>query len=428
MMESLTHFYSLAKEVDFDPVALYAKDPQMVQIFGGGLILLFIVIAIIAVLVIKSKVSKANAQKALQNLTEHDIETFEEYQENLEKILKILPNAKADILEALKKNKEKYYKEQLQILQTFPLIVQIDKYEDMAQFYNKLAKAAKKDEELQEFYTQKATELIEEELYKQIETYMQDFSFTSDDAAVLEKIVSYVNGKEEQEEKEKVLALVQNKLQNVDFGSSLEIFTFVRSLDPLKLGEIYTYCKEQQDKLFEDGKKIIAGEVLEYLLKNGEEDKVISYIKRVEIPTHLQELYYRFFNQKDNTALDFAFIANPLEIQQDYKSYVEQKITQNWRDSEELQKLLQNANVENVIGHDSVRKVIERIDVLTKELHEEEVAKEALDIAKEAREIALEARALARQNNEDSEEITEDKETEKKETLEKDELNTPVLN
>jgi hypothetical protein len=403
-MESLTHFYNLAKEVNFDLAALYEKDPQMVQILGGGLILLVLVVAVVVVLVIKNKVRKGNAQKALQNLTEQNIESFGEYQENLEKILKILPSAKADIFEALKENKEKYYKEQLQTLQEFPLVEQIDSYEEMAGFYKKLAKAAKKDEELQEFYTQKATELIEEGLYKQIETYMQDFSFTPDDVTTLEKIVAYANEKEEQEQKEKLFLLIENKLQNVDFGSSLEIFTFVRSLDPQKLGEIYTYCKEQQDKLFEDSTKIIAGEVLEYLLDNGEEEKVLSYIKSLEVPTHLQELYYRFFNQKDNTELDFAFIANPLEIQQDYKSYIEHKITDSWRDHEALEKLLQHENIENAIGHDGVRKVIERIDALTKELNEEEVAREALDIAKEAREIALEARNLARLNNEDSEE------------------------
>jgi len=377
----ITHFLEVAKEVNYDVAALYAKEPLMMQILGG--IILFIVLIII--LVIKSKMRHADAHKALNNLESY-VESFEEYQDNLRKILKTLKGAKGEFLESLKAKKEDYYKEQLRSLRDLPLEEKIDKYQEMAALYSELANAAR-DEELREFYAEKSVEILEKELLESISEYMREFSFTPEDVVALEKIVTYANSKEDPEV---VLSIVMDKLQGVDFGSNLERYTFVQNLDAEKLGEIATYCAEQQQKLFEDGERVVAAEVLEYLLENGQKERVITYIKSLKVPTHLQELYYRFFNQKGLEELDFAFIANKLEINQEYAKYIEDLVTDKWRDDKALESVLKNDNITDVIGHDRVRIIIERIDLLRKEEEEHEKLEEALKLAKEAHAMALE--------------------------------------
>jgi len=397
-MEMITHFLEVAKEVNYDVAALYAKEPLMMQILGG--IVLFIVL--IFILVIKSKMRHADANKALNNLESY-IESFEEYQANLKKILKILKGAKGEFLESLKAKKEDYYKEQLRSLRDLPLEEKIDKYQEMAALYGELAKAAR-DEELKEFYAEKSVEILEKELLESISEYMREFSFTPEDVTVLEKIVAYSNTKEDPQA---VLAIVMDKLKGVDFGSNLERYTFVQNLDAEKLGEIASYCVEQQQKLFEDGERVVAAEVLEYLLENGKKDRVITYIKSLKVPTHLQELYYRFFNQKDLQDLDFAFIANKLEINQEYAKYIENLVTDKWRDDKALEALLENENFADVVGHDRVRLIIERIDNLRKEIQENEKLQEALTLAKEAHALALEAKALVNLKESKKEEMTD---------------------
>jgi len=384
-MEQITHFLQTAKEVNFNILALYEKEPFIMQIIAG---VLFVIVMII-VLVIRSKMRHASANKAVQSLESY-VESFDDYQKNLQKILKTIRSAQGEFLEALQAKKEAFYKDHLRTLSDEPLDVKIDKYQEMASLYTKLAKAAK-DEELATFYADKAQEILGVVLLEDISEYMKNFSFTPEDVEVLEKIVAYANT---QEDKEAILSIVMEKLQSVDYGSNLERYNFVKNLDPEKLGDIYNYIKEQQEKLFESGERVVAAEVLEYLLENGEEAKVFSYIKALQVPTHLQELYYRFFNQKDSQELDFAFIANPVEINQQYADYLESLITDAWRDDNELEKLLEYENLTRIIGHDRVRLVKERIDGLKKGFNETEMAKEALELAKEAHRLALETKTL----------------------------------
>jgi len=404
-------FLATAKDVNYDPMALYAKEPFVMQV-GAGII---VFILFVFFLIIKSKMRHASANKALQNLDNGYIESFEEYQKHLQKILKTLKGAKGDFLTSLQSNKENVYNEQLRTLKELPLDEKIEKYQAMASLYAQLAKTTK-DEELQEFYAQKAQEILEEKLYNEIKEYMQNFNFTPEDVAVLEKIVAYAHTLEEPQT---VLSLVTQKLENEDFGSNLEKYTFVQNLDPQTLGEIYDFCKAKQEKLFEDGETVVSAEVLEYLLENGEQEKVYSYISALTIPTHLQELYYRFFNQKGDQKLDFAFIANPLEITQEYENYLESLLTENWRDAQKLANLLEYENLTNVIGHDRVRNVIERVDTLKKEFDEKQVLQEALEKAQEAHRIALETKTLL--------ELKEKKEKiEKQDTQESEEKSTDV--
>jgi hypothetical protein len=385
-MEQLQHYFRLAQELNFDFIKLYEQEPLMTQIFGGTLLFVLLIIFML----INNSIKKSAAQKALQKLSDDEnIESFDDYQRYLLKIKKVLKSAKADFVEALKENKERYYKEQLALAKNLPIIERLEKLETMAKLYKELA-ASTRDGELREFYEQKALELEQEERIVEVKEFIATYEFSPENIEILEDIVAYA---QKQEDPQEILSVIKERLEGVDFGSNLEIFTFVRELKEEKLGEIYEYCQEQQAALFEDGKRVVAAEVLEYLRDNGEKERMLSYIKTLTIPTHLQELYYRYFNQGDE-AVDFAFIANPLEITQQYAKYVEHKITAAWRESERLEELLQKENIHNVIGDDRVRNVIERIDALRKNVDEEALLKEALAIANEAKIAALEAKEM----------------------------------
>jgi hypothetical protein len=411
-IEKAKAFFQTAQELNFDLVALYAKEPQMMQIVAG----VILVIVFIILMKIKSSMKKAGGQKALQTLESY-VESFEEYQENLQKIIKVLPSAKADFIENLEAKKEQYYKEQLATLRDLSLPQKIEKYQQMAKTYAELAKAARKSEALQSFYEEKLQEILTKELFEEIANYLNDFDFNEEDVVVLEEIVAFAKTQENQEE---IIKLITKKLEGEDFGSSLEIFTFVRNLNPETLGEIYDYCVEQQAKLFENGERVVAAEVLEYLLENNEEEKVIAYVESLKVPTHLQELYYRFFNQKENQDLDFAFIANPLEITQGYAKYIEELITKEWRDDKALEAILERKNVESLIGHDRYRIVIERIDELRKVIDEQKMAQEALTLAQEAHRMAKELQVLVGKEREEALEQLEAQEI--KEDLEETEV------
>ena len=170
---------------------------------------------------------------------------------------------------------------------------------------------------------------------------------------------------------------------------------FVRSLDSDSLLQVYDFCTGKQNELFETPTAIISSEILDYLLENGEKDKVYNYIKQLSLATYLQELHYRYFNQKDSLEFDLIFIANKTEINADYKNYLENLLTENWRNDTYLEILIGSENVANTIGHMQDRQVIERIDRIRKEVVEKQILDEALSTARQAEIVALEAKNIA---------------------------------
>jgi len=386
-MEQLTHFFKVAQEVNFNLLALYEKEPLILQTIAGILFALLLLLFFI----VRSKLHYSAANKAVEKLESY-VESFDEYQEALGKILRVIRGLPSESIERLKAQKEAIYKGQLATMQEMDLVEKLQKYPQMAQLYRDLA-AKTTDEELAEFFEKKSQEIVEKELVNAIDAVLAKFAFTPEDVATLEAIVTYTQAQDE-EHKEALLERIMDHLKRVDFGSDLNRYRFVENLNAEHLGSIYDFIKEQQEKLFEKGDTVVAAEVLEYLLENGQEQKVINYIKALQVPTHLQELYYRFFNQKGMQDLDFAFIANPLTIQQEYASYLESMITHAWRDDKALEALLENKHFERILGHDRVRQIIERIDQLRKEIDETAMAKEALETAKEAYRLALETKTL----------------------------------
>jgi len=384
VLKEVTHLLDVAKEVNYDVVELYAKEPLAMQIIGGTVVGSFVLM-----MIIKSMLKKSGASKALRNM-DNEEDSFDSYQKNLNKILNVISSANSEFIENLKQNKEHYYELELNSIKELSIVDKIRNYQEMSELYYKLSNATR-DEELAEFYSQKSQELVDVKLIDEIREYLNNFSFDEDGVIGLENIVVYA---QTQDEPEVVLNIVKSKLDSVDFGSSLEIFTFVRGLDDSRLGEIYDYCVEKQEELFKNGNSAVSGEILEYLMQNDEKQRVLSYVKTLKIATFLQELNYKYFTQVDEE-FDLAFIANPTEINNNYATYIEEMITNSWRDEERLSTILEFENVTNVIGHDRARNVIERIDSLKEETKQNDMLEEAISTAKEAIEIAKEAKELA---------------------------------
>ena len=400
ILKEIQNFLAVAKELNYDLVALYEKEPMIMQIIGGS-----VVVLIIFLMILKSMLSKSGANKALVNMdnTEND---FEDYQNNIDKIIKVLPGAKEDFLNTLKENREKYVKAQLNTLAETTLDVKIEKYQRMSRTYSQLANASR-DEELAQYYEDMSKSILEDKLNNEISSYMNSFEFNDENMPYLEAIVEYANN---QDEPDSVISIVTTKLNRFNFASSLELFKFIRDLDSDRLAQVYDYCIDKQNQLFIDGNSVVAGDVLEYLLDNGEREKVLDYIKNLKVATYLQELKYKYFSQKDDLEFDLAFIANTTPITQNYANYLENKVTENWRDSDYLDTLLSYENVTNVLGDDRARLVIERIDLLRKEYDEKEILNEALQTAQEAKQLAKEAKELALQNLNNAKEEEKNKE------------------
>jgi hypothetical protein len=404
ILKEIQNFLAVAKELNYDLVALYEKEPMIMQIIGGS-----VVVLIIFLMILKSMLSKSGANKALVNMdnTEND---FEDYQNNIDKIIKVLPGAKEDFLNTLKENREKYVKAQLNTLAETTLDVKIEKYQRMSRTYSQLASASR-DEELAQYYEDMSKSILENKLNNEISSYMNSFEFNDENMPYLEAIVEYANN---QDEPDSVISIVTTKLNRFNFASSLELFKFIRDLDSDRLAQVYDYCIDKQNQLFIDGNSVVAGDVLEYLLDNGEREKVLDYIKNLKVATYLQELKYKYFSQKDDLEFDLAFIANTTPITQNYANYLENKVTENWRDSDYLDTLLSYENVTNVLGDDRARLVIERIDLLRKEYDEKEILNEALQTAQEAKQLAKEAKELALQNLNNAKEEEKNKEEDTK--------------
>jgi hypothetical protein len=110
----------------------------------------------------------------------------------------------------------------------------------------------------------------------------------------------------------------------------------------------------------------------------------------------LQSLYYNFFDKKDDIDLVLAFVKNETEINNNYKVYLDNKITFNWKDLELIKYILNAPRVLETIGHIDYRNVLERIEKLENEVDYNAKVSEILEIARRAETIAKEAKAIAR--------------------------------
>ena len=384
IVQKAEEFLALAKEVNYDVVALYDKDPLSMQILGGA-----IVGSVVLFSVLTKMASKAGANKALSRVLDEE-NGFEEYQTYLSKIAKVLPSAKTDYIEALKEKKESIYDAQLASLSEYSIDVKIQKAQRMVDLYERLTSASR-EEELESFFDESSRKILDEYLAKEIAEYMQTFEFNEQSVEELESITTYAT----QEEKTDIIELLKTKFERYDFGKSLQEYLFVKELDKERFAELGEYIEQKMQELFSNPTSEVNGEILEYLLENGQEQKVYDYVSKLPIATYLQELSFKYFSQTGHFEFDMAFIANPTPITQSYANYIESKVTANWRDSEYLDKILEYKNVTNVVGHDRARIIIQRVDELRDADVERQTVEDVLKLAKEAKELAQEAKELA---------------------------------
>jgi len=397
IVQKAQDFLAQAKELNYDLVALYEKDPLSMQVAGGVVVGSLVVIALLS-----KMASKSGANKALSRVLDEE-NGFEEYQTYLSKIAKVLPSAKADYIEELKEKKESIYDAQLASLSEYSIDVKIQKAQRMVDLYERLTSASR-DEELESFFDEHSRKILDEYLAKEIASYMQTFEFNEQSAEELESITTYAT----QEEKTEIIELLKTKFDRYDFGKSLQEYLFVQDLDKERFAEVGEYIEQKMQELFSNPTSEVNGEILEYLLENGQEQKVYDYVSKLPIATYLQELSFKYFSQTGHFEFDMAFIANPTPITQSYANYIESKVTANWRDSEYLDKILEYKNVTNVIGHDRARIIIQRVDELRDADKERQTIEDVLKLAQEAKEIAQEAKSLVAPKKEESSATQED--------------------
>ena len=128
ILKKITDFLATAKELNYDLVALYAKDPMAMQIIGGVLLLLLILI-----IMIKKSLNRSVAMKTLNKMSSDEY-SFDEYQSYMNKIVKILPGAREEFLEIFENNKENYYTTQLSKLEDMEISQKIQKYKEMKSY------------------------------------------------------------------------------------------------------------------------------------------------------------------------------------------------------------------------------------------------------------------------------------------------------
>jgi hypothetical protein len=130
------------------------------------------------------------------------------------------------------------------------------------------------------------------------------------------------------------------------------------------------------------------------MLENDEKQKVYDYISTLTLTSYLQQLHDQLFDKKDDLDLDLAFISNLTQIDNQYKKYIDESLTNNWRDSEHIEYVSKAPGVLEVLGHLEFRTLIERIDNIAINEENKKKIDEALSIAKRAETIALEAKSL----------------------------------
>ncbi|MEA3228243.1 MAG: hypothetical protein U9P38_04135 [Campylobacterota bacterium] len=379
-------FFALVQSSNFNFAEVYAQSPMGVYMFFGVLLAVIVV-----VFLMKRALTRASAMRTLSNIDNPE-NSFSDYDLYMQKIAKVFSAATPEFHEILNSNKRSYYKAQLKLLETLEIDDKIVKYQQMSDTYMLLSEATSADEDLSLYFSNLSTEIITEKLHSEIGDYAKELEFNEESLSSIESIVRYANSLEDPEV---VLSKLKSRLQNIDFGSGLDIFMFVRSLNSETLLQVYDFCTKRQNELFENSRAIISSEILDYLLENGEKEKVYNYIKSLTLATYLQELNYKYFNQRDSLEFDLIFIANKTEINSDYKTYLEVLLSDNWRNDTYLEILVGSENVSNVIGHLQNRQVIERVDRIRKEVVEKQILDEALHTARQAEIIALEAKNIA---------------------------------
>lgn len=387
--EKLSNFFALAKESNYDIGLIYSQNSEGVY----WVILILLSMILIGVYFVRDTLKKSEMLRLVSKI--QDSTSFEEYDVKLNKIATQLPKRGIKVASSLNLLKEDILKNQLILLKDFDIKKKIDSYKKISTNYSLIATNSKKFaiDELSKFYENKAVEILDKNLFEEIENYYKNTKFSEKDIEFVNAIVSYSNGLSNSKD---ILSGLKNEISRFSFAFNFDLFKFIKGLDKVNSGSVYTFCNEEIDLLLVDGNVKISEVILSYMLSNNEKQKVYDYISNLKNPIYLQSLYFNFFGKKDDLDLALAFVKNETQINANYKDHLDNKITFNWKDLSLIKYIINAPRVLETLGHIDYRNVLERIEKLENEVDYNKTVAEILEIARRAETTANEAKAIAR--------------------------------
>ncbi|RXK13892.1 hypothetical protein CP965_00135 [Halarcobacter mediterraneus] len=384
----MDNFFKIVKESNFNLTTIFQEAPN------ESLLILFIFALILISLVffVRHSIIKAKVIKDILSINE--LKTFDEYIEKIDFIIEQTPKRGVKAVETLSKNRDKVLSKAITLLNDLQIKEKINNYQYLSDNFLMLSTNIKnkyKNETLSNFLKDKSLELLNVNLYSQIEIYYKNTHFNEKEFNNINAIVSYAN---KQDNPWLILDGLIDTFKKLSFSYNLELFKFIEKLEKEKSKQIYEFCKDKIDNLFTSRKDEISVNILDYLYEKEEKEKVYDYIKTLELQSYLQQLYYLYFDKKQDLDLDLSFIANPIEIQNDYKNYIDNSLTSNWRDEKHIEYVSRAKGVLEVLGHEEFRSLIERVDRIKTDIENNKKIEEALKIAKRAESIAIEAKSF----------------------------------
>jgi hypothetical protein len=388
-LEKTSDFISLVKESNFDLSVIYSQDPNGVFIS----ILVLLVLLFIIAFFIKNALKKAELLRIVSNI--QNSSNYDDFEFKLERIALELPKRGIEVVSSLNLFKDNILNRQLVLLKDFNIKKKIKAYKQMSNQYSLIANNSKKYsiEELSKFYEEKSESLLNENLLKEIENYYKNCDFKENDIKFVNSIVAYANTLSNPSI---ILNPLQEQINRFSFAFNLDLFKFIKGLTKDASGQIFVNCNNKINSLFENYNIKISEVILSYMIENGEKQKVYDYISNLKDSSYLQNLYYILFSKKDDIDLDLSFIKNEIQIDSNYKEYIDNKITFNWKDLGYIKYILNSPRVLEKIGHIDYRNVLERIEKLENEVDFNKTVAEVLEVAKRAEKLAIEAKAIAR--------------------------------
>jgi hypothetical protein len=384
---TVTEFLSIAKESKYNLLDIYKQAPDETLITIG--VIAFILLVVYFLIRRSSKIS--SAVKLVDKI--QDSQSYDEYNQRITQLVEELPKRGLKVADVLNASKDHILFRTSKLLVDLNIADKIEKYLEVSSKYTQLANASKKykNQELTEFYETKAEELLAVNLEEEIAYYYLNTYFTTDEVNNVNAIVVYANTKEDSS---LILDPMIETINKFSYGYNMDLFKFVEALDEKESKQVYTNCKEKVEELLTSGESEVSINILDYLLEKEENKKVYNYISSLTLVPYLQQLHDLYFNKKEDINLDLAFIANETKIDADYKLYLNESLTSNWRDAEHIEFVSKAPGVLEVLGHLEYRTLIERIDNISIENENKRMVEEALSIAKRAESLALEAISL----------------------------------
>lgn len=384
---SLAEFFTLTKESSFNILNMYEKAPDETLISLGIIALILLV----AFFFINRTIKIKNAIKVIKNIK--NSKTYDEYLDKLAFLVEEVPKRGEEVVSVLNNEKEQLWFRTSKLLTSMTICKKIESYLTLSKNFELLAKGAKKynNTEAVNFFQEKSKEFLDENLAFEIKNYYENRNFDINELENINAIVKYANTLQNPDV---IINPLKKEIDRFSFGYNSDLYKLIEKLDEKESKQIYYYCKEKIEKLFESGDDEISINILDYLLESNQKQKVYDYISSLHLKEYLQQLYNLYFNKKEDINLDLAFIANPLKIESEYKNYLDESLTTNWRDEEHIRFIAKSKGVIEVLGHMEFRTLLERAENIAISKENRKKIDEALTIAKRAESIALEAKSL----------------------------------